>query len=82
MTATLETVQNSIDQLALQVMGRGASPETLRKFRLFLGVTAIIAANVWLGALIGHGIAAILGTGVFFFVGLGRGDAGKEDDKC
>lgn len=82
MTTTIETLQDRIDRLAQAVMGREAGPKALRKFRLFLGVVGIIAANVWLGAVIGHGIAAILGAGFFFVVGLGGRDTGTEDRSC
>ncbi|WP_160383772.1 hypothetical protein [Pseudooceanicola pacificus] len=81
MKTSIETVQKSIDQLARRVMGRDAGPRVLRKFRLFLGVVGIIAANVWLGAVIGHGIAAILGVGIFFVVALGGDDALKDGEK-
>lgn len=82
MTLSFETLQTSIDQLARQAMGENAGPKTLRKFRLFLGILGIIAANVWLGSVIGHGLAAILGTAFFFVVGLGGRDLQKEDEQC
>lgn len=75
MTITIESLQDKIDDLGESIMGRGAGPRAQRKFRLFLGVVGIIAANVWIGPVIGHGIAALLGAGFFFIVGLGGRDS-------
>ena len=63
-------------------MGHDAGPKALRKFRLFLGVVGIIVANVWLGAFIGHGIAAILGAIIYFVVAHGGGDVRKNGEEC
>lgn len=82
MALSMETLQTTIDQLARQAMGKNAGPKTLRKFRLFLGILGIIAANVWLGAVIGHGLAAILGVGFYFVVALGGRDSEKEGETC
>lgn len=82
MAHPIETVQNNIDHLARQVMGQNAGPKALRKFRLFLAVIGIIAANVWLGEVIGHGLGAILGALIYFVVALGGADLRKDGEKC
>ena len=79
METKFETLQDVIDTTILGLLGRGATEEARKKARLFIGVVAIIVANVWLGPVIGHGIAAILGAASFFVVGLGGSHARKED---
>lgn len=71
----IDTLQHKIGRFVTGMVGRNASRATRRKARLFIGVAGIIVANVWLGAVIGHGIAALLGAGFFFVVGLYEGEA-------
>ena len=66
MHATIDSLRHQIDTAARSLAGPEASRATIRKTRRFIGIAVLVASNVWLGALIGHGIAALLGLGVFF----------------
>ena len=78
MTTFIDTLQNRIDQLAREVMGQQISAKGLRKFRLFLGVLSIIITNVWIGDVIGHGFAALLGVALYLIILHGRGTPAEE----
>ncbi|WIV49833.1 hypothetical protein QQG91_09120 [Marivivens sp. LCG002] len=78
MATFIDTLQDRIDQLAREVMGQNISSKGLRKFRVLLGVLVIIIANVWLGGIIGHGIAALLGVALYLIVIHGQGIRSEE----
>lgn len=71
---TIASAQQQIDRLVTALAGEGAGPRTRRKLRRFIGVAGLIAANVWLGGWIGHGVAALLGAGFFFLVAFYDGE--------
>lgn len=72
----LDSLDDVVERMVHVIAGRGASGCARRKARIFIGVAGLIAANVWLGALIGHGVAALLGAGFYFLVAL-RGEDGE-----
>lgn len=57
------TLSTTINDMLARIVGPNRKAQ--KKVRLFIGIAAIIFANVTLGPIIGHGIAAILGVGVF-----------------
>ncbi|UYV36546.1 hypothetical protein N4R57_16285 [Rhodobacteraceae bacterium D3-12] len=67
-------LQQQVDRLVTALAGEGANLRARRKTRRFIGVAGLIAANVWLGDWIGHGVAALLGAGFFFLVAFYDGE--------
>jgi type VI protein secretion system component VasF len=78
MEQAMTRLHDKIAALVTALAGPGASARARRRVRLFLGVAAIIAANVWLGAWIGHGLAAILGAGAFFVIAFADPETEEE----
>jgi len=74
MQQAIRTTQRAIAHLVTALTGPQASAKSRRQARIFLGVLALVCANVWLGAWIGHGNAAILGVMAFFAITRFYGD--------
>lgn len=68
MEVILQTMARSINDLVRRVAGPGGSAVVQRKLRILIGVAFLVWANVELGAVIGHGLAAILGVAAFLVV--------------
>lgn len=68
MEVILKTVARGINDLVRRIAGPSVSAVVQRKLRILIGVAFLVWANVTLGAVIGHGLAAILGVGTFLVV--------------
>jgi hypothetical protein len=68
MEVILQTMVRNINDLVRRVARPSGSAVIQRKLRILIGVTVLIWANVELGAVIGHGLAAILGVAAFLVV--------------